>query len=214
MKHRGPMWISIILALFFVVGLMYVAVTSDKKTSSGSGTIDPISFSDWMKGSPLAKTTLIEYSDLQCPACRSYYPVMKKIEKEFGPSVQIVFRHYPLEGIHKNALGAAYATEAAGKQGKFWEMHDRLFEEQDQWSELADPKEKFREYAKQIQLSVEQFEKDMASDEIKDRVRRTIKNATDAGIDSTPTFYLNGEKLKNPRGYEPFAEAIRKSQGK
>ena len=108
----------------------------------------------------MATSVLIEYSDFQCPACKAYYPVVSKIADELGTKVQVVYRNYPLSQLHKNARTAASAAEAAGKQGKFWEMHDVLFINQEKWSESKDVKRDFSAYAKAIGLSVEQFTQD------------------------------------------------------
>ena len=214
MKHRGVVWIASIVGLLIIVGLVYAAATSTKTSSAPKGPIEPVASADWMKGSPLAKTILIEYSDFQCPACRNYYPVVKKIEHDFGQSVQIVYRHFPLTQIHKNAFAAAKAAEAAGKQGKFWEMHDMLFEQHDLWAEDEHAVEKFTSFANELHLAIDQFKKDMDSKEVSDKVSRMIKSGESAGIDATPTFYLNGEKIQNPQGFEPFAALIKKSQEK
>src|SRR5437773_10783787 len=104
---------------------------------------------------------LEEYGDYQCPPCGQLYPELKQIEKEYGNQVQIVFHHFPLMKIHKNALMAAHAAEAARNQNKFWEMHDRLYRNQKEWSELADPRPVFVSYAKQLSLNLDVFNGDL-----------------------------------------------------
>src|SRR5213082_921328 len=106
---------------------------------------------------------LEEYGDYQCPPCGQLYPELKEIEKEYGNQVQIVFHHFPLMKIHKNALMAAHAAEAARNQNKFWEMHDRLYRNQKEWSELDDPRPVFIDYAKQLGLKIDQFTNDLGS---------------------------------------------------
>src|SRR5437773_8851171 len=113
---------------------------------------------------------LEEYGDYQCPPCGLLYPELKQIEKEYGNQVQIVFHHFPLMKIHKNALMAAHAAEAARNQNKFWEMHDRLYRNQKEWSELADPRPVFVSYAKQLSLNLDVFNGDLQSNLIDQKI--------------------------------------------
>src|SRR5437773_2546786 len=113
---------------------------------------------------------LEEYGDYQCPPCGLLYPELKKIEAEYGNQVQIVFHHFPLMKIHKNALMAAHAAEAARNQNKFWEMHDRLYRNQKEWSELADPKAVFDSYARQLNLNLDRFDSDLQSNLIDQKI--------------------------------------------
>lgn len=164
---------------------------------------------DWTRGGDSAAVTLVEYSDFQCPACGSYYPVLKKLEEEFGNDLKVVYRHFPLTGVHQNAYAAASAAEAAGLQGKFWEMHDMLFVRQPEWSELDDPSVKFIEYASTLEIDTDRFATDLASDQVKTLVDEDITSGNSFGINSTPTFFVNGRKITNPRGFDPFAKIIR-----
>src|SRR3989344_7541669 len=102
----------------------------------GAGKIE-VTDKDWVRGKMDAPITVVEYGDFQCPACGAYYPVLKKLEGEFHDSLRVVYREFPLTTIHANAWGAAVAAEAAGKQGKFWEMHDALFEDQKVWTDTG-----------------------------------------------------------------------------
>ena len=104
---------------------------------------------------------LEEYGDYQCPPCGQLYPELKKIESEYGNQVQIVFHHFPLTRMHKNALVAAHAAEAARNQKKFWEMHDRLYRNQSAWADAVDPRSVFISYARELGLNVEQFGSDI-----------------------------------------------------
>src|SRR6266581_3367820 len=106
---------------------------------------------------------LEEYGDYQCPPCGQLYPELKKIEAEYGDQVRIVFHHLPLSKLHKNAMAAAHAAEAARNQTKFWEMHDRLYRNQKEWSELDDPRPIFISYARELKLDIQQFTADMDS---------------------------------------------------
>src|SRR3989344_9628643 len=95
--------------------------------------------SEWMKGNPQASVALVEYGDFQCPACATYYPIVKTLTDDYGEDLKVVYRHIPLVAIHTNAMDAARAAEAAGLQGKFWEMHDKLYENQKEWENERNP---------------------------------------------------------------------------
>lgn len=145
-----------------------------------------------------SKVVLIEYGDFQCPGCAALYPVFKEVKEQYDNEVAFVFRHMPLTNIHPNARAAASAAEAAALQGKFWEMHDQLYENQDRWSSAqADDRANFFEsYARTIGLNVDEFRAAVATPEISDRVSRDQAAARKAGLaPSTPTVVLNGEKL-------------------
>jgi protein-disulfide isomerase len=134
---------------------------------------------------------LEEYGDYQCPPCGQLYPDLKQIEKEYGNQVQIVFHHFPLMKIHKNALLAAHAAEAARNQNKFWEMHDLLYRNQKEWSELADPKPVFESYAKQLSLNLDNFDRDLGSNQIDQKISADIQRGSAQGVTGTPTVFLD-----------------------
>ena len=119
-----------------------------------------------------------------------------------------MYRHFPLRNIHPNADLAARAAEAAGRQGKFWEMHDLIFEHQKEWADQKDARELFVQYAQSLNLDIEQFWVDVDSSEIKDKIDIDSKSGLNFEVNATPTFFLNGEKLQNPRNYEEFKSLI------
>jgi len=170
-------------------------------------TVDAVNAEDWVKGNRDAKVVLIEYSDFQCPACAFYYPLLKRISEEFGDKLAIVYRHFPLPQ-HQNAKSAAYAAEAAGRQEKFWEMHNLIFENQKDWKDKRSADEIFINYAQTLNLNLDQFKTDFASKEIRKKVENAYNNAVRLGLNSTPTFFLNGKKITNPRNYEDFRNII------
>lgn len=154
-----------------------------------------------------ATVTLVEFADYQCPACGSYAPVVKQLLGEFEGKLNLVYRNFPLLK-HKNARIAAEAAEAAGEQGKFWEMHGKLFESQAQWSEAGNAKEVFIGYAQQLGLDTDRFKRDLGSDRIRQKIDRDFGDGSVLGVNATPTFYLQGEKLRNPSNYEDFKTLI------
>ncbi len=191
------------LAIIFLAG-------SPGGSSGNNGPITPVTASEWIKGNKDSKVELVEYSDFQCPACLTREPLIKKLMDEFSTNIKFVYREFPLRSIHKNSQIAAQAGEAAGMQNKFWEMHDKLFENQSAWS----PKTKsevindFIDYAGQLGLNVEQFKKDLESDAAEKAVNEDYDGGDDAGVAATPTFFLNGKQI-NPGSYEDFRELIR-----
>lgn len=166
---------------------------------------------DHKKGAENATMTLIEYLDFECEACGAYYPLVKHLGAEFKDDLQIVTRYFPVPG-HKNAMPAALAVEAASRQGRFWEMHDLLFEKQKEWGErkAADPKI-FIEYARELGLDMEAFQRDVVSDDVRLRVEMDRNDGMNLGVESTPTFFLNGEQMPNPRSSEEFHALIQQA---
>ena len=139
---------------------------------------------------------LEEYGDYQCPPCGQLYPELKQIEHEYGDQVQIVFHHFPLTRIHKNALVAAHAAEAARNQNKFWEMHDRLYRNQKDWADQEDPRSTFISYARQLNLNVEQFTRDLDSNLVDQRISADVERGTVAGVTGTPTVFIDTHMLR------------------
>ena len=143
----------------------------------------------WSTGPTTPKVTLVEFSDFECPACGAAYPVVKQVVEKYKDDLKFVYRHFPLDQ-HKNARRAAEAAEAAGAQGKFWEMHDLLFANQ---KDLSD--ETIQKLASDLKLDMSQFNQDLATGKYKDKVQKDLTDGTAIGVNATPTFYLNGKKL-------------------
>jgi protein-disulfide isomerase len=139
---------------------------------------------------------LDEYGDYQCPPCGLLYPELKKIESDYGDQLQIVFHHFPLAQLHKNAIAAARAAEAARNQNKFWEMHDRLYRNQKVWADLPDPRPTFISYAQQLGLNVEQFTRDMDSADVQQRILADQQRGASLGVTGTPTVFIDGHMLR------------------
>jgi protein-disulfide isomerase len=138
----------------------------------------------------------VEFSDFQCPACLSVQEPLKEILKKYEGKVELVYRHFPLTNIHKNALLSAQAAEAAGLQGKFFEMHDKLFTTQTVWQGMSDPREVFVGYTAELLLDKDKFIADLDSQAVKDSVNTDLLAATRYQINGTPTFYVNGIKTE------------------
>lgn len=147
------------------------------------------------EGSASAPVVLEEFGDFQCPPCGQMFSEVERIRQDYGDRVRFVFREYPLINAHPHALLAAHAAEAAGLQGKFWEMHRELFGDQQTWSRAQDPTPLFENYARRAGLDVDRFRRDLGSTETDARVVADRERAKSVGVESTPTFYVNGRKM-------------------
>jgi protein-disulfide isomerase len=160
------------------------------------------------KGKADAKIVLVEFSDFQCPFCSRVTPTLAEIAKTYPDDVKIVFKHLPLS-MHPKAPAAHAAAEAAHRQGKFWEMHDLIFANQAEMSP-----EKYVEYAKQLDLDIERFQKDVASEEVKKKVAADSSEAARLGVSGTPAFFVNGRYLSGAQPYASFEALIEEELGK
>lgn len=148
------------------------------------------------KGSENAPVTLEEFGDFECPPCGALHPLLKKLMDDYGEEkLRLVFRQYPLPQIHKHAVSAAYAAEAAGLQGRFWEMYDKLYSDQATWSKAPDPRIFLLQYARDIGLDVDRFQRDMNSPEAQTRVMFDYQRGRSLGVTGTPTIFINGRLL-------------------
>lgn len=161
--------------------------------------------SSHMTGNPGAKVTMVEFGDFQCPACAQVYPNIQQIVDKYqsDPNFNFVFRNYPLPQ-HKNALPSAEAAEAAGAQGKYWEMNHMLYERQAEWDDLANPTDIFVSYAQTLGLDTTKFRAEITAKKYADVIAADLNDGNRAGVNATPTLYINGVKLMdyNPASLE------------
>ena len=197
----------ILVVVISIVGLIKISGSSGSSSSSGIS-VPPGSKTDITKGNPKSKVTLIEYADFQCPACAAYHPLVNQLLSDFNGKIFYVYRMFPLSSIHKNALISAQAGYASYKQGKFFEMDDYLFNRQTEWAELSDPTTAFTDYAKLLKLDTNKFKTDMNSDEARNYVANSENQASSIGVNSTPTFFVNGRQITNPQNYNDFKKVI------
>lgn len=200
--RRVVTWGGVILGIAaLVVGLALLAT----RTGEGVGPLTkPISADDHGKGNPDAKVVLVEYSDFQCPSCAATYPMVKQLSQEFGDKLYVVYRHLPIKEIHANAELAARAAEAAGKQGKFWDMHDIIFNTQVNWGENPDALSHFNDLADSLGINTSTFLADIESAEVRAKVNADYQSGVAAGVSATPTFFLNGQPISISGSYEQF----------
>ncbi|HEY2973087.1 MAG TPA: thioredoxin domain-containing protein [Pyrinomonadaceae bacterium] len=140
--------------------------------------------------------TLEEFGDYQCPPCGELHPTLKKLKQEYGENLNFVFRNLPLTSIHKNALAAAQAAEAARMQNRFWEMHDLLYENQDLWKDDINPQATFWKFASDLGLDTARFGRDLGDRQVKMRLEADQEAAAELGINGTPTVLIDGRQLR------------------
>lgn len=149
-----------------------------------------VSNTDHSEGNVEASLTIVEYGDYQCPYCGAAYPILQEIMSQFNNQIRFVFRNFPLSEIHPYARAAALAAEAAALQGKFWEMHDSIFENQQHLSESF-----LAGLAEKLNLNVPQYKKDIESVEVAEKVDADFESGIISGVNGTPSFYVNGQKF-------------------
>jgi len=199
------MWVLIAGAL---IGSVFAVYNYGGSSGTTAMIVDAVNPTDRVFGIFDSKIVLIEYGDFQCPACAQYEPIVQQIRTDYVGKIAFVYRHFPLSQ-HKNAKITAYASEAAGKQGKFWEMHDMIYDGQNVWANLSDDKARdvMTKYAETIGLDLKLFEEQIDSGEVKNKVQSDNDGGLKAGVNATPTFILNGKKIQ-PRSYDEFKNFI------
>lgn len=150
----------------------------------------PVSKTDHQRGNRQAEIVLVEYGDFECPYCRNAHPLVKRLLEEKGDELNFVFRNFPLREIHPHAYVSALAAEAAGMQGKFWEMHDLIFENQDRLSQGF-----LLLLAKELGLNLRQFASDSGGNDVESKIETDWEGGIRSGVNGTPTFFLNGSPL-------------------
>lgn len=187
-------FLLILAAIVIVFGGLLFFNKRNTSTSNGGDSNDTSTLSENKTQEGSTGVTLVEYGDFQCPACRQFFPVVQQLKQEYKGKVTFQFRHFPLTEIHQNALIGSRAAQAAAIQGKFWEMHDMLYENQDAWSSNTNPAPIFEGYANQLGLDVTKFSEDMKSEAVNNVIQADRNYAKGQGFSSTPTFVLDGKK--------------------
>jgi protein-disulfide isomerase len=207
-NYRIILWVSVVSAIALVIaGMVWLASGGGQKPVYIPG-VNEVVADDHVIGKADASVTLVEYADYECPACAKVHSIVSVLEENYGDRVRFVYRNFPIPG-HVNGLPAAYAAEAAALQGKFSAMSDLIFSRQQEWSYLSAPglNDALDNYAREIGLDVKRFDTDRASDAVKAKVDKDAKSGAKFGIDSTPTFFLNGTEIDS-RTYDEFAAKL------
>lgn len=199
MNSRFLIILAVIVA---VLGGVFFFTRSD---SSQTTSTDQNAGSNHIVGKGTANVTLVEYGDFQCPACATYFPVVEQVKEKYKDQITFQFRHFPLVQIHPNAMIASRAAEAAGNQDKFWEMYEVLYAQQNTWKSSDNAAGIFEDYASQLGLNVDQFKADVAAQATLDTINADVRLGQEAGVNSTPSFILNGQKLE---GLAPSVESF------
>lgn len=187
---KNPLIIIAIISVVLLGGAVWYSYSVSNSANEGVEVVDQI------KGNPDANVVVVEYADFQCPACAQFQPIVKEIMDEYGEQVRFEFRHFPLVAIHPYAEPAARAAEAAGQQGKFFEYHDLLFEQQSEWSGSINPAAHFARYAEELELDVATFNAHQKSSVLREVIREDMQSGREREVTGTPTFFLNGERVE------------------
>lgn len=197
MKTETKVLLGFLLATITIIvgAVMLLSRNQPSVQRTDQGVIYEIDYSKGQKiGSDSAKLRLVEFSDLQCPACAAAQPVVKEVLASNKDNIQLIYRHFPLPQ-HLNAKKAINAAEAAGEQGKFQEMHNKLFETQNNWSQLPDPTAYFLGLAKEFGLDEQKIKEAIEKNSFEEKIKEDQQEGNKLQVNSTPTFFLNGKKL-------------------
>jgi protein-disulfide isomerase len=215
MQRKTEVWIIAIFMVVLVAAVVAAGFLSSKvapaQANFNATIVPPVTSADWTRGDATSTVSVIEYGDFQCPACGAYEPIMEQLTAQYGSNVLFVFRNFPLFQLHQDAMISAQAAEAAGLQGKYWEMHDLLYAKQGEWS-LAPADtvvaKYFDVYAASIGLSVAKFDADISSAVVKAKVQHDLDTGNAAQVDHTPTFFVNLTQIPNPQSAAEFKSVI------
>lgn len=209
-KSAGVLWAGLFTLLIVVAGSIWYITgnkTNDSTGTTGSLTANMEVPGEWGIGNPDAPLRIVEFGDYQCGACAFFHPIVKELLEYYPDEIYFVWHHFPLVNAHQFAVMAASAAEAAGRQGKFWEMHDLIMTNQQAWARgMASTA--FLSYARQLGLDDEQFLRDVRDEEILERIERQYNLGISLNIRSVPSFFINGEYVQNPPNLNAFRALI------
>jgi protein-disulfide isomerase len=193
-----------ILAAIVIIFIAIFAITQNSNSGSSGSNNSTAKATNHVQGQGKAGVTFVEYGDFECPICEAYYQPLKQAVSQYEDQIHFQFRNLPLTSIHQNAFAAARAAEAAGMQGKFWQMHDKLYENQNSWVSSSSPLDVFSQYAQAIGLNVSQFKTDYASNQANDAINADLAAFKKTGQEqATPTFFLDGNYVANSEFTDP-----------
>jgi protein-disulfide isomerase len=216
MSNENKILIGIGIVTLVLVVVAVFSLGGSKGLSGNDDTTDKtpkdmkvlIKSDSHVDGPANAKVSIVEFGDFQCPACGSAYPVVSQIEQNYKGKIKLVFRQYPLP-VHKNAKVAAEAAEAAGAQGKFFEMYHKLYDNQKSWSDSNNALDEFFVgYAKDIKLDVNKFTAEVKASKYATKIQNDINDGNAVGVQATPTFYINGVEQVGGLPYDDFKTKV------
>lgn len=199
-----------ILAILILGFFGFVAVQNNKsKQSPNPSDSTTAQASEHKIGAGKKGVTLVEYGDFQCPSCGAYFELLQEVKAKYGDDITFQFRNFPLTQIHPNAMSAHRAAEAAAKQDKFWQMHDKIYERQQAWSSSQNATQLFENYATELSLNMDKFKEDYKSSAVNAVINADMSAGKELKITGTPAFFINGEKIENPgQTLEEFSKTI------
>jgi len=161
-----------------------------------------------IRGPENAPLTLVEFGDYQCPSCGAYHPLVKEILNRYPTQLRLEFHHFPLVTVHPNSMLASQAVEAAGEQGRYWEMHDAIFDHQREWADNPNAEPVFIALASGFGLDINKFMQSLRSPEIQERILKDVERGQNAKVEAVPTFFINGEQIHVRLTMEDFVQVI------
>lgn len=205
-------WIILVIVVGGLLGAFFLTGNKESVNSKNS----PGSSNYYGKlDSPV---TITEYVDFQCEACYAYYPSVKQVKEQFKDRVRFQVKYFPISSSHQFSVTAARSAEAAARQGKFWEMHDKIFEGQKMWEQTPNAQTTFDQYAEEIGLDMAKFKTDRESEEVMAVINKDLDDVKQIGGNGTPTFAINGKKVENPGTGEAltkmFEDALKEAENK
>lgn len=201
-------WIILAAIVVLLGGILVISNHKDSKSNSGSSKGQ---VTKHLQGKGSTGVVLQEWGDYQCPVCSEFYITLKEVQAKYNDQIYFQFSNLPLIQIHQNAFAAARAAEAAGKQGKYFEMHDKLYDGQQDWSRSSTPTTFFNSYAQQIGLDVNKFKTDYASAKVNNDINADVAAFQKTGAnEATPTFFLDGKKVDNNKLFEGNTPSVAK----
>jgi protein-disulfide isomerase len=199
-----PFWAIIAVIIVIFGGILFF-----KNDEAHAPDSNGAQATNHVKGEGTAGVTLVEYGDFECTFCGQYYPIIQEVRAQYGDKIKFQFRNLPLIEVHRNAYAAARVAEAAGIQGKYWEMYDLLFQNQPSWEGSSKAQTYFDDYARQLNLDMEKFKTDTASNAVNDAINADVNAFNQLKITkSTPTFLLNGKKITPRQDFSDFSKLI------
>lgn len=205
-------WIILVGAIIALGGIFVVLGGKAENTASGEFAyteplIEPQAHDNSVGNG--TKGTIVEYADFQCPYCGSYFPLLDQVKQTYGDEIKVIFRSFPITSTHPQAMAAHRAAGAAAKQGKFWEMHDQIFINQQTWSGNTGAAAIFETYAEALELNMDQYKTDVASDSVLEKINSDANSGKSLGVSATPTIFFNGQKLEElPTTIEEWSALI------
>ncbi len=199
---------KILIGVLVVVvgGMIGLFALANKSTPGPKGSKTVVRTTSHKEGN--GPVQMVEFGDYQCPACGAAYPNIQELLQNYGSHITFYFRNFPLTQLHPNAMAGAEAAEAAALQGKFWQMHNQLYQTQNQWADLPDPTQTFVGFAKALGLNTTQFQSDMSGTQVQNTIKQDMADGNALGIDATPTIYFNGQQFTGGYSYAALSKEV------